>query len=174
MQEKQPGIIADIATGAFSILNGLGVTIVNFFRPKVTVQYPKQRLTLPSRSRGFLYQLREPQGELKCTACNSCAKICPSLAITNIQPDDKKGKERRARAYEWDAMRCMYCNLCVEVCPFDAIEFRPRHGYATFDRLRAHFTLEQLLEPVPGETRRAAASPPPRAEAGAAPLGGSA
>jgi NADH-quinone oxidoreductase subunit I len=158
MSEKQPGLIADIATGALSIAKGLGVTIVNFFRPKVTIQYPKQRMKLPARSRGFLYQLREANGRLKCTACEACAKACPSLALVNIQPDEKKGKERRARSYEWEAMRCMYCNLCVEVCPFDAIEFRPDHGYALYDRLRGRFNLEELLEPVPAETRPGAVS----------------
>jgi NADH-quinone oxidoreductase subunit I len=58
-------------------------------------------------------------GKLKCTACDACAKICPTRCITMVGAG--KGKERHPTEFVIDHNLCMYCNLCVEVCPFDAI-----------------------------------------------------
>ena len=58
-------------------------------------------------------------GKLKCTACDACAKICPTRCITIIGAG--KGKERHPAEFVIDHNLSMYCNLCVEYCPFDAI-----------------------------------------------------
>ena len=144
---KRANLPVDFATGIYSLFQGLGVTLVNFFRPKVTVQYPFAPSPVTPWFRTRLVHLKDPEtGRLKCTACQACAIACPDEAITNIGGDEKKGKERRALHYEWDALRCMYCNFCVEACPFDAIVFRSGPGMACYRREEAHFQLEQMIE----------------------------
>ena len=149
----RPGMLMDILTGAWSLLQGLGVTMRNLLRPKVTELYPRTRPALPERTRHRLVHKRDAEtGRLKCTACQLCFQACPCLAITNITGDENKGKERRARTYEWSAVRCMYCNLCVEVCPFDAIVMSPHFEFSTTDKATTHYNLERLLESEPGAT----------------------
>jgi NADH-quinone oxidoreductase subunit I len=58
-------------------------------------------------------------GKLKCTACDACAKACPTRCIALVGAG--KGKDRHPVEFVIDHNLCMYCNLCVEACPFDAI-----------------------------------------------------
>jgi hypothetical protein len=51
--------IADILTGAWSLIAGMGVTIRYMFKPVATVQYPRDRLPLPDAFRGHIELVRE-------------------------------------------------------------------------------------------------------------------
>lgn len=151
----RPSPIADIFGGLWSILQGMRVTIVNFFRPKITVQYPTERLTPAPRFRGVMVHLRHEAGRLKCTACGACVRACPSEVIT-VEGDEGRGRDKRARRYDMDLSRCMFCNLCVEACPFDAIVLGPRWDACAYTREETVLSLEQLLEPVSPEMQRKA------------------
>jgi NADH:ubiquinone oxidoreductase subunit E len=63
------------------LLTGMGVTLRNLFRPKVTLQYPEERPTIPDRWRGRLDLIYDPFGEHKCEVCFQCAQVCPVEAI---------------------------------------------------------------------------------------------
>jgi ferredoxin len=68
------------------ILQGLGLTLSHFTRPKVTRLYPYEKRKLPDRSRGLIQLIQEAGQDtpfnLKCEACLLCEKICPPRAIT--------------------------------------------------------------------------------------------
>ena len=68
------------------ILQGLGLTLSHFTRPKVTRLYPYEKRKLPARSRGLIQLIQEAGQDtpfnLKCEACLLCEKICPPRAIT--------------------------------------------------------------------------------------------
>ena len=68
------------------ILQGLGLTLSHFTRPKVTRLYPYEKRKLPTRSRGLIQLIQEAGQDtpfnLKCEACLLCEKICPPRAIT--------------------------------------------------------------------------------------------
>jgi len=140
-------IIADFISGAWSLLVGLKVTLKSWFGPKITVQYPfKEKLAYSPRYRGRMVHLREADGRPKCTACQACVKACPANVIS-VEGDDKKGRERRAKFYEWRETRCMFCNLCVEACPFDAIKLLNVTDVPAYDKADLTWQLERLLEP---------------------------
>jgi NADH-quinone oxidoreductase subunit I len=110
----------DIWSGLVTIVHAMQVTLRHLFTPAVTVQYPTQRRTLPLRSLNrHNLTIDLATGKLKCTACDACAKICPTRCITIVGAG--KGKERHPVEFVIDHNLCMYCNLCVEACPFDAI-----------------------------------------------------
>ncbi len=153
MNTSRQNWLVAILTGAWSIVNGLAVTLLNSARPRVTENYPARRTTIGSRWRGRLAHLVDEEGRLKCTACLACQKACPSFAIFGIEGDDKKGRERRAKSYTWDAGRCLFCHYCVEACPFDAIELTQEYSVVTTTREALKFGLEQLTPPARGGER---------------------
>lgn len=63
------------------IVKGMATTLRNFFRPKVTRQYPEVRPEIPDRWRGRLDLIYDPFGEHKCEVCFQCAQVCPVEAI---------------------------------------------------------------------------------------------
>ena len=89
-------------------------------------------------------------GRLRCTACLACQKACPTNALPSIIGDDKKGREKRAQVYVWDASRCLFCGLCVEACPFDAIRLSQEYSLVGEARADVIFDLAGLLEPERG------------------------
>jgi len=140
--------LAQFVEASVNLIKGLIVTLVNWRRPRVTIQYPfKEKLAVSPRWRGRMVHLRdEATGRLRCTACQACVKACPANVIT-VEGDDNKGRERRAKSYQWREYRCMFCNLCVEACPFDAITLSPDTDAPVYERENLVWELESLLEP---------------------------
>jgi NADH-quinone oxidoreductase subunit I len=143
---RRANLAAEVGIGAWSIVKGLAVTLRNALRPRVTRNYPARPAPVYERYRGRMVHLRGEDGRLKCTACGACQRACPTLAIPSIEGDEKKGKERRAVAYVWEAARCLFCNLCVEACPFDAIRLGQDYSIVGVSREETRFELAQLLE----------------------------
>ncbi len=146
-QATRHNYITEVVGGAWSIAKGMAVTLRNALRPAITERYPKERPAIPPAWRGKMIHKRGGGGRPRCTACMACQKACPTLAIVEIKGDEKKGKERRATGYVWDASRCLFCNQCVEACPFDAIKLGQEYGMIGESREQTKFTLEQMLEP---------------------------
>jgi NADH:ubiquinone oxidoreductase subunit E len=76
------------------MLTGMGVTLRNLFRPKVTLQYPEERPHIPDRWRGRLDLIYDPFGEHKCEVCFQCAQVCPVEAI-DMSGFDSEGNRIR-------------------------------------------------------------------------------
>ena len=65
------------------MFTGLGVTFKTMMKPTVTVQYPHESLKMPTRFRGHIELVRDPEtGKPKCFACKLCERACPSDCIT--------------------------------------------------------------------------------------------
>jgi NADH-quinone oxidoreductase subunit I len=107
---------------------GLAVTLKNFFRPEVTVQYPEEKTPQSFRYRGLHALRRYPNGEERCIACKLCEAVCPALAITIESAVGPDGTRRTTR-YDIDLFKCIYCGFCEEACPVDAIVETRIHEY---------------------------------------------
>jgi NADH-quinone oxidoreductase subunit I len=118
---------SDLFGGSVSILRSMKVTLRYLFTRAITVQYPDEQRPQPLRALNrHVLTVEESTGQIKCTACEACARICPTRCIELTGAG--KGKSRRASTFTIDHNLCMYCNLCVEVCPFDAITMWTRIG----------------------------------------------
>ncbi len=132
--------IKNIFVGIYRLLQGMYITMLNFFRPKVTEQYPENRgKVFPhERMRGQLIMPHNENNQHKCTACGICSTNCPNGTIQVISKkeiDEETGKEKKVLdKYLYDLGSCTFCALCTMTCPQDAIEWSTNFEHAMFTR----------------------------------------
>ncbi|RLC93570.1 MAG: (4Fe-4S)-binding protein [Chloroflexi bacterium] len=129
------------------LAKGLNITLKHVFRPRITTQYPEQKLTVSKRFRG--YELVWDKS--RCTGCATCAKSCPQ---GNIEIVTSRGSDNRyvVEKFEVDTGRCIFCGLCVESCPYDALFLGLDYERASYRRGDLVLSKEQL-ELGPGKRR---------------------
>ena len=126
------------------LLQGLGLTMRHFFRPRITINYPEEKTPKSPRFRGLHALRRYPNGEERCIACKLCEAVCPALAITIDSTQNEDGS-RRTTAYEIDLFKCIYCGFCEESCPVDSIVLTGCLEYHMETREEGILTKDQLL-----------------------------
>lgn len=126
------------------IFKGLYITLVYFFKRKVTLNYPYEKGMLSPRFRGEHALRRYPNGEERCIACKLCEAICPAQAIT-IEAESRADGSRRTTRYDIDMTKCIYCGLCQESCPVDAIVETSNFEYSTETHEELLYNKEKLL-----------------------------
>ncbi len=157
MEENKKSYFGEIGCALKTLAIGLKTTLVEYFTPKSTEQYPENRKTtlhVAQRHRGRLVMKHDENGALKCTACTLCEKTCPNgtIKITSQMVETEDGKKKRQLVdYRYDLGECMFCQLCVNVCNFDAIEFTNDFENATFGRdvLVLHLDKEEYKSSLP-------------------------
>lgn len=121
-----------ILRGFGSLLTGMRVTLQQFLKPPVTVQYPHESLKMPDRYRGHIIFVRDPEtGKSLCIACKSCEKACPSdcIVVNGVKREGEKKKS--VTDFKLDFTKCSLCGSCVEVCPTDALQFSKQYNLAS-------------------------------------------
>jgi len=129
----------------YGVLRGLMVTlrcfVASYFMPAskggiFTVEYPEKRLSEKERFRNFPFLIYDNQPDnLRCVACDICAKECPPKCIYIVREFDKDGKPlKRPAVFDIDFTVCMNCGICEEACPFDAIFMDHEFEIADADR----------------------------------------
>lgn len=139
--------LKEIISGTWSLFVGLGITIKYFFQPVVTVQYPRETLTMTPRFRGHIELIKNSEtGASNCVVCGMCQKACPSGCIT-VNGEKQEGvKGKVLTEYTLDFTKCSLCGLCVESCKFDAITFSKDYNLAGLSRDAYIFDLKKRLE----------------------------
>jgi len=129
------------------ILKGMVLTLDHLVRwPKPVVSYPEERRKIYPRYRGAVRLKKDEKGREKCVACELCATVCPSNAITVIAAEsDEPSREKYPLRYEIDELRCIFCGFCAEACPVDAIELTHLFELADKTRKSLLFDKEKLL-----------------------------
>jgi NADH-quinone oxidoreductase subunit I len=132
----------------------MAVTIRYFVKPIVTVQYPREKIQMSPRYRGYPQFILDPETAThKCIACEMCARICPSQLITVEGTKFPGEKQKRATKYVHEHQYCSLCGLCVEVCPTTALDFSKEYRLAGFRRedcVIDHLTLLQARQKAAG------------------------
>ncbi len=114
------------------LADALALTFGYMFSRPVTMQYPDKEKWLPySRYRGHHFLTRDEKGEIKCVACELCAKICPCDCIEVVPYEDETGA-RHPKVFEIDTARCLFCGLCEDACPADAIALGQEYEFSSY------------------------------------------
>ena len=113
-----------------------------------TVEYPDERLPSYERFRVLpMLIYDEEDGNVRCTSCNICAKVCPPQCIWITQAKSPKGTVvPLPEEFTIDMDVCMNCGLCSEYCPFDAIKMDQNFEISNYERHQTHiYSLQDLL-----------------------------
>ena len=154
-------IISDVIDSTRAIIQGMSVTLSYIPKPKQTVEYPDESVTMQPRYRGQHLLHVDENGKEKCVACFLCAAACPSECIyieAGEYPDNSV--EKFPIRYDIDTLRCIYCGYCVEACPCDAI----RMDSGTIRESGRSAQGVRLLHMEPGDRVAAAVVIPPDEE----------
>jgi NADH-quinone oxidoreductase subunit I len=156
-------------------LRGMGVTLKNFFKKPITVQYPEQKRKMPPRTRGRHVLHRYDNGLERCIACMLCSGTCPADAIYIEPAENNPAKpnspgERYANVFQVDMLRCIFCGYCQAACPTGAITLEDNQSLATYSRTAMLYNKEDMLEPVGTATRGAALAWEPQPPEGVKPI----
>lgn len=128
----------------FDYFRGLFISFQNFFKKKVTIQYPFEKGFLSSRFRGEHMLRRYITGEERCIACKLCESICPAQAIT-IDSEMRFDFSRRTTQYDIDMTKCIFCGFCQEACPVDAVVEGFNFEYSTYYHDELLYNKSKLL-----------------------------
>jgi NADH-quinone oxidoreductase subunit I len=127
--------LKEIATGFNSLITGMRITIGQFFKPNVTVQYPHESLKMPERFRGHIELVRDPEtGKALCFACKLCERACPSDCITVEGAKLDGAKKKSVTNYVLDFTKCSLCGSCVEACRDGAIRYSHEYNLASTNK----------------------------------------
>lgn len=133
------------------VLAGMWLTLRHIPRRKFTRPYPEQRPPLLGKYRGVPTLVTDPEGRVKCVACQLCEFVCPPKAI-RITPGSRAESgadahvEKEPREFVIDLTRCIYCGFCEEVCPEEAIFLKNDVAVAGYRREELRFGKKKLLE----------------------------
>jgi NADH-quinone oxidoreductase subunit I len=131
---KQLSLLGEIKHTFVSIAKGLKITFLNFFRKKVTVMYPEEKIETAPAYRGLVSLPVDPAtGADICIGCGACARMCPEQVIT-VTTEVDENKKRKVVDFKVDFSRCMWCGLCTEVCPKNTLLMSNFYEAATTSR----------------------------------------
>lgn len=137
-------LVKQFASGIYNLILGMFTTGKHLGRHAITIQYPKERWTLPERSRGMVVLLTDHDtGQLNCTACLLCMRACPTGAIDIGYEKDEKGK-RHLQEFKVDYNICCFCGLCEESCNFAAIKMATKFEFPEYDRADLVYDIKKL------------------------------
>ena len=96
------------------LITGFVTTFRHMFKPKVTVNYPYQKVPMFPKYRGKQVLMRDENGLEKCVACGLCSVACPADAIY-LEAAENDGTvmagPRYASVYQIHKTRCIFCGI---------------------------------------------------------------
>ena len=106
----------------------------HLFKKSVTLQYPEQKPVLNENFRGVHALVSDANGNLLCTACGTCQRVCPSFGTITIERGKNDDGKSYPKTYTIDLNTCIFCGNCVKYCPFGAIKMTENYELANSEK----------------------------------------
>src|SRR3977135_2693465 len=133
------------------LITGFVTTFRHMFKPKVSVNYPYQKVPMFPKYRGKQVLMRDEHGLEKCVACGLCSVACPADAIY-LEAAENDGTvaagPRYASVYQIHKTRCIFCGYCEEACPVGAIFMGKDYELAVYSKDDFVWDKTDLLVPA--------------------------
>lgn len=113
-----------------SLVLGHLVVFKHLFKAPVTLEYPEKKVKLNDKFRGVHALVTDESGKLKCTACGTCQRVCPSFGTIEIEKDKDENGKFYPKNYTIDLNKCIFCGNCAQYCPFGAIKMTKNYELA--------------------------------------------
>lgn len=113
-----------------ALVQGHLTVFKHLFKKPVTLEYPEKKNVLNDKFRGEHALVTDENGKLKCTACGTCQRVCPSFGTIEIQKEKDENGKLYPKNYTIDLGKCIFCGNCVQYCPFDAIKMTKKYELA--------------------------------------------
>lgn len=114
-----------------SLVLGHLTVFKHLFKRPVTLEYPEKKLKLNDKFRGVHALTSDNDNKLKCTACGTCQRVCPSFGTIEIEKEKGEDGKFYPKNYSIDLNKCIFCGNCVQYCPFDAIIMTQKYELAS-------------------------------------------
>ena len=151
--------MSTLVAPGFGIAMGMVHTLVRFFQPKVTIQYPESSRRSRPHHRGRLLLLYDEAGNLKCETCFQCAMACPIEIIdmggvdtknryhVHWGPPEQYGERREESALRRSGRpvpdRTFYAWLPIDLGPLERIlvanDYDPRRLLTILEATQAEY-----------------------------------
>jgi NADH-quinone oxidoreductase subunit I len=128
------GYFSDLFSGTKSLLDGMLVTLKEFPKRPVTLNYPHESVKMHPRYRGHIELIADEEGKSNCIVCGMCERACPSgcISLGGVKPEGSKKKV--LTSYVLDFTTCSLCGSCVESCNFNALKYSNEYNLASTRR----------------------------------------
>lgn len=113
-----------------ALVQGHLTVFKHLFKKPVTLEYPEKKIELNDEFRGEHALTLDEIGKLKCTACGTCQRVCPSFGTIEIDKNKDESGKFYPENYSIDYNKCIFCGNCVKYCPFDAIIMTKKYELA--------------------------------------------
>lgn len=140
------GYFSELFTGAWSLVEGMWVTLKEFPKKPVTLSYPHESVRMSRRFRGHIELIANEEGAPNCIVCGMCERACPSNCITISSEKPEGSKKKVLTGYTLDFTTCSLCGSCVESCNFNAVRFSNEYNLASTRKEDFIFDLLKRLE----------------------------
>ncbi len=147
---EDPPLVLAPAVMLLSLARTTWIVSRKLLAPKVTVQYPEEKVAAAPRWRGRIVLTRDPDGQERCVACYLCSIACP-VGCINLQAALGVNGRRRPSHFRINFSRCIFCGLCEEACPTYSIQLTPDFELGEYRRQDLVYELEDLLIDGPGK-----------------------
>ncbi|WP_419788294.1 4Fe-4S binding protein [Pseudodesulfovibrio sp.] len=175
----------------WSLIVGLKITGKFFFKPLLTVHYPREVIDSENLSTygghvELIGKTKDP-GTPKCISCMMCVTNCPSGCLKLVKQKVPKPTAEQEAAWKaaeeagekvakpkapknpakfmYDYTKCSLCGTCIENCPAKSLRFSNNIYWVATSREEMHIDLLARLKGQAAEV--SAPAPAPKAEAAA-------
>ncbi len=116
----------------------------HLFKKAVTLEYPEKKKQMNENFRGEHALVCDENSKLKCVACGTCQKVCPSFGTIKIEKSKDESGKSFPSEFSIDLNTCIFCGNCVKFCPQHALVMTKNYELAKDEKSALILNIDKL------------------------------